>query len=164
MSIKVLPLRGYKSLRALNGFNALLLGFKMLPMYMGETYEKFYGQFAEKPDHEKEQMLREAAVFVALDEPEVKALVSFACDANGIPYDDKNMKNLDVKQLHEIIVAVCMEIGRMRVDILSDAEKKKLPMFSIDIREQYLKHPELDLQELINLAFYEAHEKCLLKS
>lgn len=125
MTRKVLPLTGYKSLRALNAFHALLLGLKMLPAYVGESYESFYSAFAEKGEAEKEKLLREAAVFVQLQQDEVEALVSFSTDKNGIPYSSVNMKNLSVDELHEVIVAVCMEIGRIRVDLVSSEEKKK---------------------------------------
>ena len=122
---KILPLTGYKSLRALNAFHALLLGLKMLPAYQMEGYESFYASFGEKTDAEKETLLREAAVFVQLAEDEVQALISFATDKNGVPYSAVNLKNLTASELHEIIVAVCMEIGRIKIDLVTEAEKKK---------------------------------------
>ncbi len=155
MILKTLPLRGYKSLRALNGFHALLLGLKMLPAYIMEDYETFYASFKEKSEAEKEKLIREAALFVQLAQDEVEALISFACDKNGIAYSPVNLKNLGPGDLHEVIVAVCMEIGKIKIEIVSENEKKKLPRFSIDVRGQYLKHPELDLAELLNLAFFE---------
>jgi len=124
--MKILPLKGLKSLRALNAFHALLLGLKMLPQYIQEDYEGFYEAFKDKTDSEKETFLREAAVFVQLAEDEVQALVTFATDPNGVPYGESNIKNLSVDQLHEIIVAVCMEIGKIKIELLTDEEKKKL--------------------------------------
>jgi hypothetical protein len=121
---KVLPLIGYKSLRALNGFHALLLGFKMLPAYIAEPYESFYAGFKDKTDAEKEKILREAVLFVQLGQDEVDAILSFAADSNGISYSKANQKNLNPRDLHEAIVAVCMEIGRINIDIVSEEEKK----------------------------------------
>lgn len=121
----ILPLVGYKSLRALNAFHALLLGLKMLPAYLAEGYESFYASFNTKTDVEKENALREAAVFVQLAEDEVEALISFATDKNGIPYGKENFKNLNAGEIHEIIVGVCMEIGKIKIDIVSEQEKKK---------------------------------------
>lgn len=123
--MQLLPLKGFKSLKALNAFHALLLGLKMLPMYFSEPYETFYANFGNKTDAEKETFLREAAVFVELNEEEVAALVSFACDKNGVPYTKVNIKNLSVDELHSIIVAVCMEIGRIKIDLVTEGEKKK---------------------------------------
>lgn len=125
MNQKILPLVGYKSLRALNAFHALLLGLKMLPAYQAEGYESFYASFGEKTDAEKEKLLREAAVFVQLQQDEVEALITFATDKNGVPYSAVNLKNLNAGELHEIIVAVCMEIGRIKIDLVSEEEKKK---------------------------------------
>ena len=119
MSRKVLPLKGYKALRALNAFHALLLGLKMLPAYIGETYDNFYASFATKTDGEKEKLLREAAVFVQLAQDEIEALISFTTDKNGIPFSSVNVGNLAVDEIHECIVAVCMEIGRIKISLVS---------------------------------------------
>jgi len=124
--VKVLPLKGYKSLKALNAFNALLLGLKMLPMYRSTSYEVFYEGFNEKSEGEKETFLREAVAFVQLEQDEVEAVIGFACDPNGIPYGPANLKNLNPSELLEVIVAVCMEIGRIKVTLVSESEKKKL--------------------------------------
>lgn len=123
--IKVLPLKGYNSLKALNAFNALLLGLKMMPAYSALSYEEFFDSFKEKSESERETALREAVAFVELQQDEVEAIVSFTCDPNGVPYRKENIKSLDVKQLHELIVAVCMEIGRIDITIVSEDEKKK---------------------------------------
>lgn len=122
--MKVLPLVGYKSLKALNAFHTLLLGLKMLPAYMSEDYETFYASFIDKTDDQKEKALREAAAFVSLNEDEVFALISFCEDRNGVPYQEVNVKNLGASELMNVIVAVCMEIGRIKIELVSDHEKK----------------------------------------
>lgn len=123
--MKVLPLKGYKSLRVLNAFNTLLLGLKMLPAYLHEDYKTFFASFEDKSDAEKEDALRQAAAFVELSSDEIDAIVSFATDANGIPYSQANIKNLGPDELFEIIIAVCMEIVRIKIDLISSEEKKK---------------------------------------
>lgn len=122
--MKLLPLVGYKSLRAMNALHALLLGLKMLPAHVDEHYEEFFAAFQNRTEGEKETLVREAVAFVELQLDEVEALVSFAADKNGIPYGPSNIGNLGPGELHEIIVAVCMEIGRIRISLVSDAEKK----------------------------------------
>lgn len=124
--MKVLELKGYRSLRALNAFNTLLLGLKMLPAYMQFTYEEFYEKVAkEADDAERETLIREAAMFVELSEDEVAALASFCADPNGVPYDATNLKSLSPDHILEIVVAVCMEISRIKIDMVSKSEKKK---------------------------------------
>ena len=123
--IKVLELRGLKSLRALNAFNTLLLGLKMLPNYMGETYVEFLGRIQAMPFDDQMKMIREAAMFVPLEKEEVEALVCFCADKNGVPYEPANMKTLGPGDLVEIIVAVCGEIAKMKIDFVSENEKKK---------------------------------------
>lgn len=122
---KVLPLKGYKSLRALNAFHSLLLGLKMLPAHIGEDYETFFASFKDKTEAQKETLLREAVAFVQLSQEEVGALISFATDRNGVPYGPANEGNLTPDELFEVIVAVCMEIGRIKIDLVSEEEKKK---------------------------------------
>lgn len=124
MARKVLPLKGFKSYKALNAFHALLLGLKMLPAYTLITYEKFFESFKDKDDAEKETLLREAAVFVNLEEEEIEALVCFCTDKNGIPLTKANINNLTPDEIHEVIVAVCMEIGRIKIDLVTESEKK----------------------------------------
>lgn len=123
--IKVLPLKGHKSLRAFNAFHALILGGKMLPAYMGETYELFLSRIQDMPPEDQRKILSEFACFVELQPEEVSAILTFCADANGVPYSAENMKNLGPKELHEAIVAVCMEIGKIKIDLVSDGEKKK---------------------------------------
>lgn len=122
---KVLPLKGYKSLRALNAFHTLLLGVKMLPAYFQIQYEEFYESFKSQTDAQKEALLREAVAFVQLSEEEVDAVVCFATDANGVPYTAVNKGNLGPDELVDVIVSVCMEIGQIKIDLVSEAEKKK---------------------------------------
>ncbi len=122
---KVSPLVGLESLHALNAFNALLLGMKMLPAYAAIPYVDFYASFGTKTEAEKETLLREALAFVNLSKEEVSALVSFCSDKNGVPYGSHNIKSINVKDLFEIIVAVCMEIGAIEITLVTEAEKKK---------------------------------------
>lgn len=122
---KVLPLVGLESLHAFTAFNALLLGMKMLPAYAAIPYVEFYAAFGEKSDSEKETFLREALAFVTLSREEVAALVSFCSDSNGVRYGAHNVKSLSAKDLFEIIIAVCMEIGGIEITLVTEAEKKK---------------------------------------
>lgn len=121
---KIKELKGLKSLRALNSFHMLMFGLKMLPDYLGETYEDFFLKIDSMSEKNQEKVIRKAALFVDLKEEELESLVYFATDANGIPYTKENMSNLKPDELVEIIVAVCMELVKIKVDIISDDEKK----------------------------------------
>lgn len=122
--MKVLELKGYKSLRALNAFHALMLGVKMLPQYLGESYEEFYSRINAMPESDQEKIIKEAALFVELQKDEVEALVCFCTDANGVPYGPENLKNLNPAQLIDVIVSVCMEIAKFKIDLVNESEKK----------------------------------------
>ncbi len=124
--MKVLELKGYKSLRALNAFNALMLGLKMLPAYMGEGYETFLNSINLMPPDDQKKMIREAALFVELQKEEVEAIICFAADKNGVPFGPENLKSLKPNELIDIIVLVCFEIAQIKIDFISETEKKNL--------------------------------------
>lgn len=125
MSRQVLPLKGYKSLRALNAFNALVLGLKMIPEYMATPYEDFLNRLSAMSEADQKQMLKKAALFVELQKEEVEAIVCFCTDKNGVPYEAANLKNLSPEELIEVIVEVCGEIAKMKIDFVTPNEKKK---------------------------------------
>lgn len=123
---KCLPLKDYKSLRALNAFSALLIGMKMLPAHAHYTLEEFFALIEAMSPEDQVTILTNGAKIVALDQEEVKALVCFCTDKNGIPYSVENLKNLGPGELVEVIVTVCMEvIQNINVDLVTKDEKKK---------------------------------------
>ena len=122
--IKVRELKGYKSLRALNTFHTLMLGLKMIPAYMGESYEDFLGRIKEMDEDGRTKMLREAVRWVPLSPEEVESMVTFCSDGNGVPYTAEGIKTIDPKRLIDCIVAVGLAIGRIECDILTEEEKK----------------------------------------
>ncbi len=122
--MKVLELKGYRSLKALNAFHALMLGVKMLPAYMGESYEDFFSRVNAMPEADQEKVIREGALFVELQRDEVEALVGFCADKNGVPYSAENLKSLGPGEIVEIVVAVCVEISKIKIDLVTPNEKK----------------------------------------
>jgi hypothetical protein len=123
--MKVLKLEGYASYRAFIGYHTLLLGLKMLPSYIAESYESFYTRLSEMSSIDQERMIREAALFVELRKEEVEAIVCFCADKNGIPYTAININNLNPVELVDAIVSVCVEISKFKMDLVSEDEKKK---------------------------------------
>lgn len=122
--MKVAELRGYKSLKALNAFHTLMLGLKMLPSYMHEPYEAFYARIEAMSLDDQEKMIREAVLFVELQKDEVDALAAFCEDRNGVPYSSENIKNLGPADLIEMIVAVSKEIAKIKINFVTETEKK----------------------------------------
>jgi hypothetical protein len=73
---------------------------------------------------DQRKVITEAVVFVELQREEVEALVCFCTDLNGMPYTEVNMHNLGPDQLVAVVVAVCMEIVKIKIDFISESEKK----------------------------------------
>lgn len=124
--MKVLELRGPLTQGALTVFSTLILGLKMLPMHAGESWEDFLARMELMPDEDREKMIRSALDFVVLKPEDIEGICCFAADANGVPYGPANLKSLGLKEILDIIVAVSLEIARIRVGFVTDAEKKNL--------------------------------------
>lgn len=124
--IKTLPLEGLESYWAAQAYIKLLLGLKMLPSYLLETYEQFYGRIEIMDQSDKENMLREAVMHVSLLEDEVLQVVKFAADQNGVRFTKVNMQKLTPDQILEIIIAVILEISKIKIKFVSESEKKNL--------------------------------------
>lgn len=120
----VRELRGYKSLRALNAYSALILGMKMLPAYMGQSYEEFLAMVEAMPEKDQRRLFKEGASFVELSKEELEAIGAFVEDVNGVPYSAENIKNLKPTELVNMIVEVAMAMVAIKVDFVSNAEKK----------------------------------------
>jgi hypothetical protein len=123
--MQVLELKGIKALRALNVFHTLMLGLKMLPMHANVPYDKFFDEFQDKPDDEKMKMVRQAALFVELTKEDVEALAFFVADANGVRYQPANINNLSATDILDMVVAVAFAVGQIKIDSLSEEQKKK---------------------------------------
>jgi hypothetical protein len=122
--MKVRELKGYNSYRALQAFHSLMLGLKMLPAYIGESYEEFYQKVELMPEADQEKLIREAALFVKLDREEMESLLLFCEDPNGVAYDAKSINNLSAEQFMDVIVSVCLEISKIKVKFVTESEKK----------------------------------------
>lgn len=125
--MKIRPLKGPKGLQALSANCKLLLGVMQTPAFAGVSYEDFFASFQEMTETEKERVIRLAVGLVDLYSEEVHAIVSFAEDSNGVPYTKENIDNLGVKELFEAVVAVCMEVSRIDISLVTPKEKKSSP-------------------------------------
>jgi hypothetical protein len=123
-NLKVLPLVGLKSLRAFNVYHTLLLGYKMLPAKIGMTYEDFLTEFYEIDQKEKEKVLRQAIAFVPIEQEELDALTCFCCDTNDIPLTKINTKGMTPKELIDVVVAVCLELSKIKLYSINEDVKK----------------------------------------
>ena len=123
--MKMLELKGLKSLRALNAFHKLMLGVKMQPAYEHEDYDKFYLRIEAMPPDDQRRVMQEAVIHVDLYQEEVLALACFAADDNGIPYGEANLKPLKPTEIAKILVEVAMAFVAIRLDFTTEDEKKK---------------------------------------
>lgn len=122
--MKLLPLIGPKALQAFSAFGRLLVGLKMTPAYQLVSVEDFFESFHGKTDAEKETAVRLAVALVDLYSDEIEKLTCFATDRNGVPITETNLKKMPLKEIFEAVVGVCMEIGRIKIDLVTPEEKK----------------------------------------
>lgn len=126
MKYEIREIKGMKSLRVMNGFYRLMTGLKMLPHYMAEEPDEFFAKIEKLGLDEKRKLLVEAVRVVALEPEEVEGMIYFATDPNGAPFTANSIGNLTAQEINAIIVEVCLRVGEMKIDIITDAEKKNL--------------------------------------
>jgi hypothetical protein len=122
--IKVKPLVGHKALIAYNGFSSLMLGLMQTPLNRERTFDEFFEELKRRSLDDLEKACFQAVSIVNIEADELEAMASFCVDPNGVEYGKANIKNLGVKDLQKIIVAVCMEMFKIEINILSESEKK----------------------------------------
>jgi hypothetical protein len=122
--VRVKELCGLRSLRAFNAYNSLMLGLKMLPLYMAEDWEEFYDRVSRMPPEDQEKLIREATSFVNLEKEEIEAMLLFCLDKNGVPYSAERVAKMPVDEIFECVVAVSKEIAKIKIDMVSESEKK----------------------------------------
>lgn len=123
--VKVREIRGPKCLAAYNVYSALLLGVKMLPAYELEGYESFYARIQMLSDEDKEKIIREAVAFVKLEDDDIRDVLTFCTDANGVPFGPENIRNLGLVETFESVVAVAKAVSQFKINLVTDSEKKK---------------------------------------
>lgn len=122
--IKALELKGLKSVRALNSYSILLMGLKMIPEYAHLTYEEFLSIINAMEPEDQRKIFKTAVKLVNMEPDDVKALCVFCADSNGVPYTSENMHKLALKDILEIMVEVCMAIASIKIDMISEDQKK----------------------------------------
>lgn len=122
---KCLTLEGAKSHTALTAYMAILTGLKMSPAYQHLGLEEFTEMVESMEPADMLKVFIIGARIVPLTPDELKALVCFCTDKNGVSYSAENLKNLGPSDLVEIIVTVCMEIAtNISIDLITKEEKK----------------------------------------
>lgn len=122
--MKVTELVGYESVKALNVYSAVLIGGKNIPDYVHLPFETYFQTIAAKSPAERENFFRVASALVPLERDEIEAITQFCLDPNGVPFQRAQLKSMPLKDIFEIIVAVCVHISQFKIDFVSTAEKK----------------------------------------
>jgi hypothetical protein len=108
----------------MRAYSLALLGLKMLPEHMGKEFSEFYAEIEARGQEAIEAAIRHAVSFVALEDEEIENVLAFVTDANGVPISSANIKNLGPNEIKEAIVAVFIEISKIKVNLVTSEEKK----------------------------------------
>lgn len=128
--MKVLDICGPKGYSAVIVFNTLMMGLKMLPAYMEETWEDFLARVQLMEPKDQKKMIREAAMFVKLEKLELADIVCFCCDKNGVPYTAENLNNLSPPEIFDVITEVAFKVSQFKIGFATEAEKKSLEILA----------------------------------
>lgn len=120
----VIDLVGYESVRALNVYGALLIGGKNIPGYLDMPFEQYFETIRTMPAAQQENFFRICVAVVPLEREEVEAITCFCLDDNGVPFTRMQLKSMPLKDVFDIIVSVCLEVAKFKIDFVSETEKK----------------------------------------
>ena len=127
MSVKVKELRGLESVWALNAYHTLVRGLAIEQACLGQEMDTTLAKFEALDLAGKERELRRALTLVNLGEDDMRNLLLFALDVNGIPYGQRDCKKLGPAELIEAMVAVCLEIAKITPRVCPEDVKKNCP-------------------------------------
>jgi hypothetical protein len=120
----VIDLVGYESVKALNVYGALLIGGKNIPPYVDMPFPDYFEAIRTLPPADQENFFRVCVAVVPLEREEVEAITCFCLDANGVPYTRMQLKSMPLKDVFDIIISVCLEVAKFKIDFVSETEKK----------------------------------------
>lgn len=124
MIIKTKELEGYESFLALQVWYKVMIGYKMFAPNAHFELEKFFEHLGDMDDAEKEKCVREALLITPLSKEDIELVSVFCSDANGVSFKQENMRKLSPSQVHDILAKVFMEITKIKINLLSEDEKK----------------------------------------
>ena len=102
-------LRGLKSPAGFQVLYTLLIGVYSVPVFgINQTFDEFVKSFEKMPREQRREILAKAICITPLEEEEYLNVLSFAKDANGIPYSSENVDNLAYDEIMEIVIDVCL--------------------------------------------------------
>ena len=113
--MEVTELKGLKSVKALNIYSQLLLGYKMLPIHFDKTYDEFLEWFSNQSVDDKKIIIKQALSAVSLDDVDITALTAFAKDENGIIYTKSVLDHLSINEIIDVATEVCLALDRLEV-------------------------------------------------
>ena len=122
---KLSPITGLESLSVLNVYQTLLIGLQMMPAYITWEAEDFLAAIEAMDFEDQKKVFWDAAKIVPLEKDEVEKLLRYYKDPNGVPISKENIRALNAMQIAEMIVNVCMDIAQMKIDFVTEDEKKK---------------------------------------
>lgn len=129
MSSKVTDLIGLKGWNAYSVFQRLMIGVKMLPFYDQMSYEEFYNYLDELPPQEQLKYIKQALLLVKMEGSEVLTLIECCSDPNGIAYGEAHLKSMPLDKMFDLMVEACVELSKIKINFISEDEKKKLRRF-----------------------------------
>lgn len=123
MSVK--ELRGLKSVYAVNALYNLVFGLAAEQAHLGQDFETTFAKFeALDPKGQREQ-LAHAFKVVNLPVEDMLNLLSFALDANGVPYDEARAQKMKPDELMNAMLEVACKVAQtIKPRSISDNAKK----------------------------------------
>lgn len=155
---------GAESMTVLASFNRFMLLTLSNPLLGAVDYVTFYEELAKESPAKQEEHIRMSVALHDVGPDEILAIMKYIRDPNGIRVSRATVAKMPPNVIHECITQVFLKVSRYRITLASREEVKRVPDFSIDVRDFYVKFPSLDLEELLNIAFLEGSKNALPNS
>ena len=150
-----MELKGINSYYALTTFHCVVLRITQLPSFDGYSEEQILESFNQLTQEQITALLRKSIDLIPLSEKEILSLIVFQKDRNGVPLGLHSLKNFNPYEIRELCLNTLIEISKIKINFVTDDEIKRLPFFGIDMRDIFLKHKDISLDDALNFALYE---------
>lgn len=110
----------FKGLEGLRAYKAMMVLVRSLwflaEVNQNKEYEEFLTWFDGQEPEKLKELFKVAVVYgVKMDKDELLDLLCFCTDNNGVKISKENINNLEVKDMIDKVVGVCLELCEIKV-------------------------------------------------
>lgn len=110
--VSVKELRGLKSVYAVNALSNLVYGLAIEQAHLGQDIEETFAKFEKLDEAGQREQLKHALRVVNLGQDDMLNLMSFALDANGVPFDEARVQRMQPTEILDAMLEVACKVAQ----------------------------------------------------